>query len=314
MKRSIPFLFLVAIVCGCNKSEPIVQESYGEHPATADSSPWSDRIVEYMPAPGQFINSTMLGFTGAETDADAAAVYAGERLANRLEVSLGGFGGYIIVGFDHSVQALGSAFGRYDFSITGNQFEGASEPGVVWVKQDVNGNGVPDDDEPWYEIRGSEYGNDKRNYSVTYFRPSAAGEDIRWTDSEGNSGVITRQAPHRQDSYYPAWRPSGEESYTLSGTCLEPRDGYLESGRYTTGNYDWGYADNWGGDMVAGEGRKTFFRIADAMDNTGSPAGLKYIDFIKVQTAVNIQGGAGTGELSTEVCRFTDENLLKMEN
>ena len=66
-------------------------------------------------------------------------------------VSLGGFGGYIVVGFDHSIQASGG-YGGYDFSITGNQFSGSSEPGVVWVMPDENGNGEPDDG-PWYELR-----------------------------------------------------------------------------------------------------------------------------------------------------------------
>jgi hypothetical protein len=308
MNKFIVSLLSAALVWSCNKSEPVVRESHGKHPSSAGSSPRSDRVLEYMPAPGQFINGAVLGFTGAETDAASAAEYARTRLDNGWEVSLGGFGGYIVVGFDHSIQAWGSAFGQYDFSITGNQFEGGAEPGVVWVKQDVNGNGEPDEEEPWYEIRGSEYGSDRRDYSVTYFRPAGPGEDIRWTDSDGVDGVIARQSPHTQDSYYPAWRSAGEESYTLSGTCLEPRD-FEENGRYSTGNYDRGYADNWGGDMIDGEGKKTFFSISGAVDGSGAPAGLEYIDFIKVQTAVNIQGGGGIGELSTEVCRFADENL-----
>jgi hypothetical protein len=308
MKKSV-FILLAALTASCNTSEPIVRESHGEHPSDATSSRWSNRVEEYMPAPGQFINGTMLGFTGAETSAESAAEYAHARLEQGFDVSLGGFGGYIVVGFDHSIQTWGSAQGGYDFSITGNQFNGSSEPGAVWVKQDVNGNGTPDDNEPWYEIRGSEYGNDKRDYSVTYFRPSAPGEDIAWTDSEGLSGIIERQVPHKQDSYYPSWRPSDEESYTLSGTCLPARDGYLDNGRYFTGDYEYGYADNRGSDMMEGSGMKTFFCISDAVDGGGSPAQLQYIDFIKVQTAVNIQGGAGVGELSTEVCRFTDENL-----
>ena len=54
-------------------------------------------------------------------------------------MSLGGFGGYIIVGFDHSIAARGL---EYDFAIQGNAFGGAgasgqsNEPGVVWVMQD----------------------------------------------------------------------------------------------------------------------------------------------------------------------------------
>ena len=42
------------------------------------------------------------------------------------------------------------------FAIQGNAFDSSNEPGIVWVMQDVNGNGLPDDE--WYELRGSETG------------------------------------------------------------------------------------------------------------------------------------------------------------
>ena len=65
---------------------------------------------------------------------------------------LGGWGGYIVVGFDHSIENKGG----YDFSIKGNAFDSSNEPGIVWVMQDVNGDGLPNDE--WYELKGSEYG------------------------------------------------------------------------------------------------------------------------------------------------------------
>ena len=97
----------------------------------------------------------MVGFDGNETGPQAALEYARPQperphsvdASLRGMVSLGGFGGYIVVGFDHSIQASGG-YGGYDFSITGNQFSGSSEPGVVWVMPDENGNGEPDDG-PW---------------------------------------------------------------------------------------------------------------------------------------------------------------------
>ena len=66
---------------------------------------------------------------------------------------MGGFGGYIIFKFDHTVVNQNG----YDFVIRGNAFDGSSEPGAVMVAFDRNGNGVPDDDE-WYELKGSEAG------------------------------------------------------------------------------------------------------------------------------------------------------------
>lgn len=42
----------------------------------------------------------------------------------------------------------------------------------MWVMQDVNGNGLPDD--TWYQLKGSEYGKEEtiETYAVTYYRPA----------------------------------------------------------------------------------------------------------------------------------------------
>lgn len=305
-------LFLLAtcavLVVACNKSRVVMPELEGPRPPQEDSSPYSDRVIEYRPAPGQFINNTMMGFTGSEATAEDLRLYADQRLhpsdgsAARM-ISLGGFGGYVVVGFDHSIQATGSCEG-YDFSVTGNQFSGSSEPGVVWVMPDENGNGLPDDGE-WYELQGRYAAEARHNYAVTYYRPEADDQPVRWSDSEGNEGEIERVPTHEQ-AYYPLWE---EASYTLTGTCLPDRSGTGDDGRFSTGDYGWGYADNWGEDMLQSPKTKNFFRIADAVDSEGQPVELKYIDFVKVQTGVNIQGGMGVGELSTEVSRFRDENL-----
>lgn len=302
-------LLSLAAAISCNRSSVVMPDTYGPRPPAEESSPFSDRVIEYMPGPGQFINSSVVGFDGTEHSGDAALRYADRRLhdpdrSRRGMITLGGFGGYVVVGFDHSIQAAGS-YGGYDFSITCNQFSGSSEPGVVWVMPDVNGNGKPDDGE-WYELVGAYYAESQRDYAVTYFRPQNAEDPVKWRDSEGQEGEIERVSAHLQD-YFPAW--IGQESYTLSGTLLPDRSGTLPDGRFTTGDYGWGYADNWGSDMAESPKQKNFFRISDAVDREGNAAGLKYIDFIKVQTGVNIQGGAGVGELSTEVSAFRDENL-----
>ena len=41
------------------------------------------------------------------------------------------------------------------------------------VCQDLNKNGQPDADEPWYELAGSEYNHAEtvHNYEITYYRP-----------------------------------------------------------------------------------------------------------------------------------------------
>lgn len=279
--------------------------------ATPSSSPCWNKVYEYTPAPGQFIGEMKTGgFDGTETTQEAAIAYAEERMNKKIWVSLGGFGGYIVVGFDHSIPRKATADDQYDFTIQGNAFDGSSEPGIIWVMQDINKNGLPDDE--WYELRGCETGKDGtiQKYAVTYYRPAGKGMDVQWTDSEGKSGCIDYLITyHQQDYYYPTW--VAEDTYTLYGTRLaannkqDPATGY-----WYNGTYEWGYADNFGtdnlgGDVVDGSGQTNGFRIANAMYPDNTPVDLEYIDFIKVQTGVQVKSG-WLGEISTEIFSFTD--------
>ena len=165
------------------------------------------KVLEYRPAPGQFINE---GFD-CQTMEEANA-YAEERFNKKLYVSLGSFGGYITVKMPKEIKNRKG----YDFGIIGNPFSGSSEPGIVWVSEDANGNGKADD--VWYELKGSD--EPERDYSVTYHRPDAAG-DIPWEDSKGESGVIKYLPQYHDQMYYPNWIK--EDSYTLKGSMLEAR-------------------------------------------------------------------------------------------
>ena len=288
----------------------------------ASKADWN-KVYEYTPAPGQFINETKTGgFDGSQTTPEAAIAYAESRMSEVDRdgnpypnwVSLGGFGGYIVVGFDHSIDNSGD----YDLGILGNSFSGSSEPGIVWVMQDENGNGLPDD--TWYELEGSETGRAEtiQNYSVTYYRPSGTKMPVQWTDNLGNSGEIDYLTQfHRQDYYYPLWIES--DSYTLTGTCLAPRN-YDASGNgsyWVNAEYDWGYADNFssidrltGDANVAADANANHFKISNAIDFDCQPIDLKFIDFVKVQVGVNTKSG-WLGEVSTEVFGFYDYNMKK---
>lgn len=288
----------------------------------ASKADWN-KVFEYTPAPGQFINELKTGgFDGTQTTMEAAIAYAEARMSqtkadgtpNPIWVSLGGFGGYIVVGFDHSIENSGD----YDLGILGNSFSGSSEPGIVWVMQDENGNGEPDD--TWYELAGSETGKEStiQEYAVTYYRPTGPQMPVQWSDNLGNSGAIDYLKQfHRQDYYYPLWIE--EDSYTLTGTCLEPRN-YDASGNgsyWVNVEYDWGYVDNYSPvdrltdkDNVEGEINVNHFKISNAIDFEGEPIHLDYIDFVKVQVGVNAKSG-WLGELSTEVCGFFDYNMKK---
>lgn len=269
----------------------------------ASSAQWN-KVYEYTPAPGQFINETKTGgFDGSQVTPESACLYAEGRMSADNWVSLGGFGGYIVVGFDHSVANNDS----YDFAVKSNCFTNSSEPGVVWVMQDENGDGLPND--TWYELKGSESGavNTIQDYAITYYRPSAAGMPVQWVDNKGNNGQIEYlQFYHSQDYYYPLWVDT--DSYTLRGTLLESRC-YDKSGNgsyWMLPEYDWGYADNYSAiDCNRSGDKANNFDISNAVDYAGKVVDLKYIDFVKVQTAVNAQCG-WIGENSTEVCGFYD--------
>lgn len=282
-----------------------------------------NKVYDYTPAPGQFINELKTGgFDGTQTTPEAAIAYAEARMSekdsngnpNPIWVSLGGFGGYIVVGFDHSIDNSGD----YDLGILGNSYSSSSEPGIVWVMQDENGDGLPND--TWYELAGSETGKEEtiRNYAVTYYRPAGTQMAVQWTDNLGNSGQIDYLKQfHQQDYYYPLWIEA--DSYTLRGTCLAPRN-YDASGNgsyWVNAEYDWGYADNFSPVDREGEGDNSnaiantnHFKISNAIDIDGESISLDFIDFVKVQCGVNTKS-SWLGEVSTEVFGFYDYNMKK---
>lgn len=285
------------------------EEGTYKRPATTASKTASSKVYEYMPAPGQFINE----FLNAQS-IQGANNYAENRFKEGFHVSLGAWGGYIVVGFDHSIENDGS----YNIQILGNSFAGSSEPGIVWVMQDENGNGLPDD--TWYELKGSEYGKPEtiQDYAITYYKPKSSKMPVQWIDNQGKTGTVDYLAAyHSQDYYYPNWVK--ENTYTLRGTRLESRT-YDKSGSgvlWQNDSFEWGYADNYSlidrltDDENAGADiNANHFKISNAVTFDGKPANLKYVDFVKVQTAVNAKAG-WLGEVSTEVFGVNDYNLIK---
>jgi hypothetical protein len=82
------------------------------------------------------------------------------------------------------------------------------------------------------------------------------------------------------------------------GVC---RSEILIRGRVGVRIFFRGYVDN---------SDQSLFRISDAVTADGQPIRLDFIDFVKVQTAVNAKAG-WLGEISTEVTKICDYNLLK---
>lgn len=257
------------------------------------TTPYINKVYDFVPAPGQFINE-LPSYEVGDTKTDMIKkVEAAISSDNKEVISLGGFGGYVIFGFDHTVVNVP---GQYDFKVWGNAMANTSEPGVIMVSADVNNNGIPDD--VWYEIAGSEYLNPQtvHDYSIVYYRPANASDAVRWSGSGATSGVIERNPWHTQ-SYYPLWLNDAELTFT--GTQL-PHNYELKGNYYYLNAFEFGYADNHPNDDD-----KSSIKIDWAVDDDGNPANLQGIDFVKVYTGLNQVLGS-IGESSTEIAGAED--------
>ncbi len=83
-------------------------------------SAFANRVLEYRPAPCQFMNTSTTAYKENYTSEDVRK-YAEELLKDPdlCLLSLGAYGGYITVGFDHTVPNVP---GQYDFKIYGNAY------------------------------------------------------------------------------------------------------------------------------------------------------------------------------------------------
>ncbi|MFV0586300.1 cell surface protein [Bacteroides reticulotermitis] len=286
MKKYQLFLAAAAIaLSSCGNDHDV----FPEIPEDPEVPKLEVEVLEYRPAPGQFINENFDVKTMAEANA-----YAEGRFKSGYFVSLGAFGGYITVKMPEEIKNQKG----YDFGIIGNPFTNSSEPGIVWVSEDTNGNGIADD--TWYELLGSDEA--KRNYSVTYHRPAEVG-DIEWEDNQEGSGVIKYLPQFHDQMYYPNWIK--EDAYTLTGSMLAPRT-IFEDNVWKNQDFEYGYADNLGKDSAFDkDGRYLYnqFDLDNAIDLNGEKITLKSIHFVKVQSAI-LKNVEAIGEVSTEVCGF----------
>ena len=272
-------------------------------------SKYIEAVDEYVPAPGQFINTLPQYEEG--DDAKAMARKCTEAIGGDKGglVSLGAYGGYITFHFDHPIA---NVKGEKDLYIKGNTFAaseyqgrkgGSSEPGIVMVSQDANGNGLPDD--PWYELSGSadvdSVGKVIYGYQISYERSDM--QNVPWTDNQGASGYVERNGFHQQE-YFPMWLPS---PLKFKGTLL-PRNGYnvgtSDQPYWFQFAFRYGYVDNLGNNDLEG----CSFDIGWAVDAQRKPVHLSYIDFVRVYCAEN-QTCGWLGETSTELSGAEDLHL-----
>jgi hypothetical protein len=263
------------------------------------------KVYDYTPAPGQFVNQEGFGtLKGAQGLCDGS---------NKL-LTLGAWGGYVVVGFDQPIKNHPDNPYGVDFTIFGNAFLGSSEPGIVQVMKDVNGNGKPDD--IWYELKGSShyFQSTKYNYEVTYSNPNSLA-DVPYLTSDAKNGVVKYMSDYYKQQHYPLkenFPDIDQKSYSLQGSKLLSKTG---QDNFVINYYmDFGYADNYS--SVAGadpskpdnpytldvqEGCKGDpFDIDWAIDSKGNHVNLDQIDFVRVYNGV-LQHGGWLGEVSTEI-------------
>lgn len=288
-------------------------------------SGYTANVFDYLPAPGQFVNK-LPKYEEGDTHEDMIAKVANTIVGEKGSfITLGGWGGYVVIGFDHTIV---NVEGKRDFRIHGNSFAGSAEPAVVMVAYDKNKNGKPDDDE-WYEIAGSgnftaenetwyenalAAGGDLetyRDYEMTFYRPEVEDNNvtdtyIRWANNKGGEGYKVKNSFHRQ-SYYPLWVE--DDQITFKGIRLAD-NGWDRSGAGTyfyLEYYSYGYVDNY-----PNNDPRSAIDIDWAIDKDGKPANLPGIDFVKIINGVDKENG-WLGEASTEVAKGEDLHMLDID-
>ncbi len=315
MKKNLLWLctgLLAVIFAACSKDDNIPEEK-------KNYSPYINKVYEFVPAVGQHIN-TMPEYKPDDTP-ETMLKKVDKAIANNAGgmISLGGFGGYVIFGFDHLVENVS---GQCDFRVLGNAFfaegnpnkdtskqGGSCEPGIIMVAYDANKNGKPDD--KWYQIAGSEYNkaNTVKNYELTYYRPEQEnGEQIenyiRWEDNQGKSGYIAKNKYHKQ-SYFPQWINAAK--LTFKGRLLPQNgvnEGTEEKPYWVQYAFNYGYADN----MPNGND-KSAVDIGWAVDENGEKVNLPGIHFVKVYNAEH-QVCGWLGDTSTDISGAEDLHLV----
>ena len=178
-------------------------------------------VTAYAQAPGQFAGP---GLYNMADNADKVLGFpdgGGSASPNNGGVvSLGMAGGYITVKFDPPVEDHPGNIGGYDFIVFGNAYwtgtelsETWMEPGTVWIMDDTNGNGEPDD--VWYLIPGSHLDASDGAVSVAYHKtdpnlPPAPENKDGWWPSGAQTEEIDFDAVFLLD----------DSLYTGGGTAL----------------------------------------------------------------------------------------------
>ncbi|MBL8745125.1 MAG: hypothetical protein JNK58_02080 [Phycisphaerae bacterium] len=283
---------------------------------------FADEVVSYSPAPGQFVNNPLYNNPARALGPPAAGgTLAGD---NSKAVTLGGFGGSIVLRFAETVRddpcnpfGLDAIVFGNAFWVAGNGNRRWAEPAVIEISLDANHNGIADD--AWYVIPGS--------------HGPLPIESQAWDNNAGTS------TPPANLAWYPVGAPGMIVTSTFAlpalfdtlvlqnpnglGALIEGVWGYAEcSPTLLLGDTN---ADNvvdspslsaaefytspdnpFAVGVTPSSGGGDSFDIAWAIDaQTLQPARLPGFDFIRLSSAVNFIAGS-LGEISAEISAVSD--------
>ena len=269
--------------------------------AFSNYSPYVTKIFDYQYGPGQ--NATLIPADWKGSD------FIGQPWTEtKTFTSLGGWGGYIIAGFDHTIiNGTGADFAVF------TQPGAGSEPGIVYVMNDTNNDGIPNDGE-WIEIKGSEYNNPEtiHDYQVTYYKPVNNG-NVTWKDDHGNKGELIPE--YGTASWW--WSGYGDKNAVVFTGEKLPDAYYNTSTQAGTENwavrpglFTFGYAECYFNLDYNNSLKANMFDISNAVDKTGNKVNLQGITFIKVQSGI-FQVAGWLNEISTEISGAVDLSLVE---
>ncbi|WP_428232577.1 hypothetical protein [Flavobacterium sp.] len=286
---------------------------------TKNYNPYLTGIYDFNPAPGMFANDL---YKDGFVKADVMRIALGRinETSVGYPIDLGGFGGSIVVGFDHTVVNIP---GQKDFRVYGGDLTDKGNPpapGLIYVAYDKNGNGKPDEDE-WCEVIGSQHTkeNTVKNFKITYNKPAAGKpvvvsgpndpfadrEHIFCENNKSESYYLPRSKGKKE--YYPSWVTQNTAVY--EGMRLNVNFTPQRPGQTTLWNFDapeWGYVNAVNPDID----------IDWAVDKNGNKANLPGINFIKVVNCVSEPMGLchQQSSMATRVAGAADLHLLKKYN
>lgn len=271
-------------------------------------------VLDYKPAPGQFINETP-EYAPGDTYATILQKVQGYIDRSYL-VSLGSLGGSITLRLH---KPISNVPGQADFRILGNAFLntpataerplGACEPGLVYVSSDDNGNHLTDDQ--WYLLPGQNI--TKATVETVTYTLNPSGSDnsqyVLFTTSSGQQGAITRNTTFHNHPFFAQWEQNQTQA-TFTALRLPDNGFFVPEIQNFRQDALKGYADSWPNNSAnSALSLDAAIAVPSPLSGMVSPISeqqlastitLNKIDFIHIVTAI-LQNNGPLGECSTEI-------------